>query len=132
MPSDSEYPKVESIRFFEEVIRTHSAVQKLETRGRCIYVVHRKKFDALVVVLTDIYIIGIADLVGAKQRASDLDAVVTISNWNGYIRAAKEHGIEEGVGVFILGEFMGALHKQEPFRYVKLDEKGRPIHHYRD
>jgi hypothetical protein len=131
MPNSTGVPSKDSVQFFEKVISGHNAVESLESRATNVYVVHRKKRPPVIVFLTDVYTVGIADVIDAQQRVLDLNAVVTISNWNGYTRAAKEYGMENEVGVFMLGEFMGALHKDNSYEYVKLDEEGQPIYHYR-
>ena len=72
-----------------------------------------------------------ADLVDAMGKIPDLNCIVTISNWNGYTQAAKEHGIQNQVGVFLFSELMGALNRYDHWAYVKHDEDGRPVYHYK-
>lgn len=131
MPNDSGIPTWKSVQFFRNAIATHSAVESLVDRGENVFVINRKTHSPVVVFLTDVYTVGIADLIDAMARIPDLNCIVTISNWNGYTRAAKEHGVQNRVGVFLFAELMGALNRDDHWAYVKHDEHGRPVYHYK-
>lgn len=131
MPNDSGVPTWKSVQFFRNAIATHSAVESVDDRGENVFVINRKAYSPVVVFLTDVYTVGIADLIDAMARIPDLNCIVTISNWNGYTQAAKEHGVQNEVGVFLFAELMGALNRADHWTYVKHDENGQPIYHYR-
>jgi hypothetical protein len=131
MPNNSGAPSSKGVQFFRNAIGSHSAVTSITDRGDNVFVIERKSHAPVVVFLTDIYTVGMADLVDAMTRIPDLSCVVTVSNWNGYTRAAKEHGIQNRVGVFLIAEFMGALNRDSHWEYVKHDENGQPVYHYR-
>jgi mannose-6-phosphate isomerase-like protein (cupin superfamily) len=84
MPNSSKAPSWKSVRFFREAIAAHDEVTSVTDRGDNVYVLNRKKHPPVVVFLTDIYTVGMADLVDAKAKIPDLNCIVTISNWNGY------------------------------------------------
>lgn len=119
------------ILLFRDAIAEHDEVASVTDRGENVYVLNRKKHPPVVVFLTDVYTVGMADLVDAKARISDLNCIVTISNWNGYTREAKEYGVQNQVGIFLFSELMGALNRSDYWAYVKHDEDGKPRYHYR-
>lgn len=125
MPNNSGIPRTESVSYFEATIAGHSAVSRLDRRGENVYVVQRRKYSPVVVFLTDIYTIGIADVVDARTKICDINYIVTISNWNGYTSAAKEHANSAKIGIGLMSEFMGALNLEEPWKYVKRNDKNK-------
>ncbi len=132
MPRDAWKPRQESIQFFEKVLRTHGKVSRFRKRDAQVFEIERDGISSsIVVLLTDLYTVGLADVVQAQDVVDDLDCIVTMSNWNGYTREGKEHAKEHRIGLFLLSEFMGSLWKKDFWDYVKLDENGRPILHYR-
>jgi hypothetical protein len=131
MPSKTGIPSWKSVQFFRGAITSHTTVASLVDRGENVFVINRKLLSPVVVFLTDVYTIGMADLVDAMGKIPDLNCIVTISNWNGYTQAAKEHGIQNQVGVFLFSELMGALNRYDHWAYVKHDEDGRPVYHYK-
>ncbi len=130
MPNSSRVPNTSSVQFFENTMTGHSEVQSIVKRDENIYVINRNRYAPIVVYLTDIYTIGIADVINAKEQIPDLGCIVTISNWNGYTRQAKEYGIENLIGVFQCSEFMGAVNRSEIWGYAKKDEDGNPTYRY--
>jgi hypothetical protein len=131
MPNNSGAPSWKSIQFFESAVTTHGAVDSLTNRGENVFIIDRKRHSQVTVYLTDIYTVGIADVIDIIKKIPNLNCVVTISNWNGYTMAAKEHGIENKIGVFQFSEFMGALNRADFWSYVKRDEKGKSIYYFR-
>jgi hypothetical protein len=131
MPNNSGIPSWKSVQFFENAIATHTAVESLQNRGKNEFVINRKIHTPVVVYLTDVYTVGIADVIDAMTRIPDLNCVVTISNWNGYTQSAKDHGIQNHIGVFLFAELMGALNQDDIWTYVKHDNDGKPVYHCR-
>jgi hypothetical protein len=131
MPNNSGIPSWKSVQFFENAIATHTSVESVTNRGENEFVINRKIHTPVVVYLTDVYTVGIADVIDAMTRIPDLSCVVTISNWNGYTQAAKDHGIQNHVGVFLFAELMGALNQDDIWTYVKHDKDGKPVYHCR-
>ena len=131
MPNNSKAPSWKSVRFFRDAITAHDEVTSVTDRGESVYVLNRKKHPSVVVFMTDVYTVGMADLVDAKARIPDLNCIVTISNWNGYTRDAKEYGVQQKIGIFLFSELMGALNRSDYWAYVKHDKDGKPRYHYR-
>ena len=131
MPNNSGIPSWKSVQFFENAIATHTAVESVTNRGENVFVINRKIHTPVVVYLTDVYTVGIADVIDAMARIPDLGCVVTISNWNGYTQASKDHGVQNHIGVFLFAELMGALNQDDIWTYVKHDKDGKPVYHCR-
>jgi hypothetical protein len=130
MPNSSRIPSSTSVQFFKQAIGKHTAVESVSERGSNVFVIDRKVHPSVVVCLTDIYTVGIADVIEAMDEIPGLNCIVTISNWNGYTQAAKEHGVENQVGVFVFAELMGALNRNDLYSYVQRDKDGNPVYHY--
>jgi hypothetical protein len=119
-----------AIRFFEDALASHKRVAEFERRDDIFFVIKRShSLSQVNVLLINVYTVGLADMFRAKRDFPDLDCVVTCANWNGYTREAKEHAVKSKLGLFVVGEFFGALWVPGPFRYVQKDEDGNPIHH---
>ena len=87
------FPRRESIVFFEKAMNTHNRVSGY----KCLSV-------------ADYY-----DIVSDYE----VDCLVTISNWNRVTQDAYELGKSNGVGVFKMGEFLGALNYARPCTYIR-------------
>ena len=121
-----------AIRFFEDALSNHNHVQSFERTKDIFFKISRKgKLSTVKALLVNEYTLGLAALLRARREFPELDCVVTCANWNAYTPDAKQYGVQNQIGVFVVGEFLGALWKSVPYKYVKKDEKGRPIYHYR-
>jgi hypothetical protein len=60
--------------------------------------------------MTNIYIVGEADVYEITASQPDLEAIVTMSAWNGYSCEAKELCKNMGIGLFTFSQFLGAVH----------------------
>lgn len=124
-------PRTESYDFFENVLRSHDKVKRFIREGEQIYKVIKNNGDTIIVYLTNLYTVGVADYYDIVENNNNITAIVTASNWNSYTREAKEEGKKNRVGVYVIKEFLGALNYDEPYNYVKKDNKGNPIHYWR-
>ena len=59
----------------------------------------------------------------AVENLGDINAVIINSAWCGYTPDAKFYCRESNVGLFKIGELMGALHRDDYWRYLTDDEK---------
>lgn len=64
--------------------------------------------------LTNVYIVSLADVYEIMSEHPDLNAIVTMSAWNGYSTEAKEECKRRNVGLFTFKEFLGAVYYQGP------------------
>jgi hypothetical protein len=121
-----------AIAFFERALKSHQKVRHF-TRTEDIYfsIERSAGYSPVFAVLVDVYTVVLAHYLKAREEFPQMDCLVTCANWNAYTREAKERAIEDHMGLFIVGEFFGALWAKEPYKYAKKDDKGRPIYHYR-
>lgn len=117
----------ESIRFFEETIKKHNKVRNIIKISPGYYTIELINGKEYTVLLTNHYTIGLADVYEVTNNY-DLDAIVTMSNWNGYTMEAKNYAKNLGIGVFVYKELMGALNNERPENYFSgYDEDGNKI-----
>lgn len=124
MSYKSEKPRWDSIRYFEEVIKKHdrvTKVDKIEENYYCLTLADSRLYKVFV---TNIYTVGIADVIEIMSDYK-IDSIVTMSIWNGYSLEAKMHGRDLGVGVFLFKELMGALNLEKPELYYSYIQDGR-------
>jgi len=122
------YPRPESIDFFEKVISNHDSVISWNEINDYYYCIHRVNKSSVNVLVLNLYTVGLADYVEFIDQYPNADSIITISNWNGYTIQAKEESRKNGVGIFVMSEFLGALNWDEPYKYVRYDSDGNPLH----
>lgn len=101
-------PRPESIKYFEDSTQRHSNVISVENTKGSVYDVSRYN-SPLRVHLTNIYIVGIADVHEILAHDADVNCIVTISAWNSYTQEAKDYCIASKIGLFKFREYYGAL-----------------------
>jgi len=131
MGKNDDMPRKESITFFEKVMSGHNMVKSFARESSQIYIIHKINGDKIKVYITDIYTVGMADYLDIVSNYPDLDAIITLSNWNSYTKQVKEETIKNNFGIFVLEEFMGALNYDDACKYIKKDRKGKPIRFWR-
>jgi len=119
-PRYEDLPRPESVAFFMERLSGHKMVKNFNEPQTQIFVVERDKRDTLTIYLTNIYIVSEANVFDVQRRHPGVNCIVTISAWNRYTDEAKEVAKGQGIGLFRLSEFMGALYydKQRFLDYV--------------
>jgi hypothetical protein len=113
MPDVGRYekmPRPESIAYFIKLLEGKDFVDSIEKRSEQEYSVCRPKHGDLIVYLTNVYIVGVADVHEILAACPGADAIVTMSDWNGYSDEAKWLCAERSVGLFKFKEFMGAIY----------------------
>jgi hypothetical protein len=113
MPDIGRYeqmPRPESIAYFVKLLKGKDFIDSIEKRPEQEYAVCRPKHGDLTVYLTNIYIVGVADVHEILAACPGADAIVTMSDWNGYSDEAKTLCAERSVGLFKFKEFMGAIY----------------------
>jgi hypothetical protein len=98
----------DSIDIFLRYVEGTSTVKSIEEVRRDRYVIDRLK-DQIDVVLVNIYTVSEADVLDILAEDPGVNAIVTVSAWNGYTKAAEQTALREEVGLFTFREFMGAL-----------------------
>jgi hypothetical protein len=116
--------------FVMGVMKSHKKVFAFErTRDVVFNIVRVPPLSPVRAVLTDIYTVGLADVLLAIEEVPGVNCVITGGDWNAYTAEAKDYAVQNQIGLFTLSEFFGALWWTELHKYHKKDEKGRPIYH---
>lgn len=127
MTNESDLPRPESVLFFEQAIIKHDKVISLEKIDDYHYCLNLTNSRSYKVYLTNIYTVGLADVV-ELSTTFELDAIVTMSMWNSYSLDAKKYGQDIGVGVFIFRELMGAINFEKPEEYYSDIIDGKKVY----
>lgn len=112
MPELGEYesmPRPESIGKLIDYLRGRPVISGVELDGEQLLNITRNRKPDICVFMTNIYIVSIAD-VADIQAVHQVDAIVTMSAWNGYTSEAKQYARENGVGLFLFRELLGAVY----------------------
>jgi hypothetical protein len=120
-----------TIEFFEKVLSGHTQVKSFERVNDIEFLVAKSSGEVLDVLLLNEYSLGLAAVLKAQKEFPGVEYFVTGANWNGYTPEAKEHGRMNSLGVFNLGEFLGALNLNNPKLFVRKDSNGDPIYAYK-
>jgi len=113
MPEIGRYKKIprpESIDYFIKLTRNHNAVSNVEKIADYVFRIKRNNKPSINVFLTNIYIVGEADVHEIISSNSQISCIVTVSNWNSYTEDAKRLCKDLGIGLFVVSEYYGALH----------------------
>jgi hypothetical protein len=97
-------PLPASRSYVEAVLKRHPNVVEYAS-DRNTYLIRRLRGKDLVMTLINIYLVSVADVVEALNERSDLNCLVTVSNWNSVGDDAAEFGRDMGVLV-IRGEHL--------------------------
>ncbi|HEL1541753.1 TPA: hypothetical protein TXI94_000770 [Streptococcus suis] len=115
MVNFSDEPRRDSINFFEQILATHDKIITYQELDNFVYELSLENGTKYLVWLTNKYTVSINDVV--EKKTEGLDALVTISSWNGYTYEAKEYALQQHFGLFKIREFMGALNYPDPSQY---------------
>ena len=113
MPDGGKYKKIprpESFKFFEQRVNSYDFCTIVNRNDLQIYEIVREGKSKLTVFLTNIYIVGEADVYEILDMHPEVDTIVTISNWNSYSLGAKELAKKSSVALFKMDEFQGAIY----------------------
>jgi hypothetical protein len=103
-------PRPESVQAFVRFVSSNGFVTNVQQIKPQVYRITRRGRSDLLVFLTNIYVVGVADVHEIMATEPDLNAIITVSAWNGYSRDAKELCRSNKVGLFRFNEFLGAVH----------------------
>jgi hypothetical protein len=125
----NEKARKESIDFFQKAISGHNLVESLEQVDDQSYEINRSRdLSQIRVWLCNVYRVSAADVAEIHAEDPQINAIVTISNWNDVTIEGKEAGEELGIGVFVFNHLMGALNFDgERFVDYKPPERDRKV-----
>lgn len=119
------------ICFFEEVLDSHRRIRSFCRSHDIVFHITLWNGTELNVVLLNEYTLGLAAVHRAIAEFPHVGYIVNGGNWNAYTLEAKQYGSKNGIGIFIISEFLGALHWRNPKKYVRKDKNGDPVYRYR-
>lgn len=120
-----------TISFVERALRSHSKIAQFVRSQDIVFEITHIDGRVLKMVLVNEYTLGVAAVHTALSQFPGAEYVVTGANWNAYTREAKDYGCQNDIGIFVIGEFFGALHWTEPKKYIQKDKDGNSVYHYR-
>ena len=109
-PKYEKVPRPESISFFEKSTQMHKCVSNISLIKPNFYEVIRSGKHSIFVQLNNLYIVGVADVHEIISTHSNINCIVTISNWNSYSNEAKDLCKKLEIGLFRYYEYYGALY----------------------
>lgn len=103
-------------------MRSHNCVTTLKNIGSGLYELVMKSGETFRVFICECYSFGIAEYMEAVEHLRELDVVIINSSWCGYTLAVKRHCRDHKIGLFTVGDFMSALHRDNFWNYLNESE----------
>lgn len=125
-PEFKRTPRPESIETLIKYLKSSGIVAEVERINNQLIRVTRIDKPTIIAFLTNIYIVGEADVVEILSEHSDIDCIITLSAWNSYTGGAKSVCKKRNVGLFVFKEFLGAVYYtgQKFLDYISPDDRG--------
>ncbi len=109
--------------YFEAQIGKHGKVASLTASDNGVFELTRIQGDTLHVFICECYAFGLAEYMETVDKLGKIDVIIINSAWCGYSPDAKRHCRKSKVGLFKIGEFMAALHRDKYWLYLTDTEK---------
>ncbi len=124
-PRFNKLPRPESIDAFIRYVRGSNVVVDVRKVHDQLIAVERLNGPSIRVHMTNVYIVGLADVAEILAEENTIDAIVTLSGWNSYSTEAKEYCKDNNIGLFKFKEFLGAVHynNNQFFNYIHPDDR---------
>lgn len=113
MPELGKYeklPRPESIQTLIKHLQTNPRIVTTQHNAGQILQIVRNGLTSVKVFMTNTYIVGEAEVYEILSANPDVNAIVTMSAWNGYSSAAKNMCKVRNIGLFKFGELLGAIY----------------------
>lgn len=121
MANARETPDERSIAAFTNALSGHNKVVAVTQRdGTFLLDVQLENGTTLAVFMTNLYVVGQADVIEIQADNPGVDCIVTLSAWNMTASDAVEYGREREIGVFKWKEFFGAINYRKYWLYEEL------------
>ena len=124
--ANKEFPWMSYYRnydFFLKKLRVHNKVNEIEIIDpkNGIYKIHLSD-SSINIFICECYSFGMAEYYELLDKIDvEIDAIVINSNWCSYSSDVKEQCKELRVGVFKIGEFLGAINRSDFWNYISPD-----------
>ncbi|MDA8002503.1 MAG: hypothetical protein MPK62_04735 [Alphaproteobacteria bacterium] len=107
-----------TICFVENRLHDHSKVDQFVRTKDILFRIERMNGETIYMLLLNAYCLGVATIHQAKAKFPEADYIVLSGDWCEYTKEAKQYGKDNGLGIFTISEFMGALHRKNPKTYI--------------
>ncbi len=121
MANARDVPDDRSVTAFMTALDEHDKVVSVARQpGTYVLDVALSSDSTLAVFMTNIYVVGEADVQEILTQHADVNCVVTISAWNMTSGAAVAYGRQREIGVFKWNEFFGAINYRKYWLYEEM------------
>lgn len=121
MANARDTPDDKSIAAFTNALSGHNKVVGVtHWPGTFVLDVELENGSTLSVFMTNIYVVGEADVVEIHAANPDVNCIVTLSAWNMTAEDAVEYGRDRKIGVFTWKDFFGAINYRKYWLYEEL------------
>ncbi len=126
-PKFEKLPRPESIDAFIKYVKKSKVVLDVTQENQHHILIQKNNGSSLKIHMTNIYIVGLADVAEILADEEDIEAIITLSAWNGYSSEAKKYCKKNNVGLFKFKEFLGAIYYngRQFLNYIHPDDKRR-------
>lgn len=114
------------ISFIHRVINNHANVSNVDRHDDICFDIQRSNGVDLKLVCINEYTCSLARVFEILEAFPDTGIIYIGGEWNGYTWQAKEHCIENNIGLYNSGEINGGLHRPNFWAYHKKDDDGNP------
>lgn len=120
LEDNNDIPDQQTIAYFTKLLSNHSNVESYNQIDSQRFQITRKTGEVeICVYITNTYTIGITKYLEVLSEYPETNCIITSSAWNKYTGDAKEMAIQNKIGLFDMGEFMGAMNINEYWSYIK-------------
>lgn len=113
-----------TISFFENAIRAHGRVKKVNRERDIFFRIERDNNSVLNVLLLNEYRFGLASLIRALEEFPETKFIIIGGNWNESTYEANIYAENNNIGIYNFSEFLGAInYNKVPLRYIKKNER---------
>jgi hypothetical protein len=126
MSNDDDIVRPETIAFIMERLKQHNCVSDFVRTSDREFEIKRTCGDVIHLYITAKYVFGFLDVNDVLQTNPDTNCIMLASSWLNYTSDAKDLAKESQVGLFDMGEFLGALNREHGFWNYKKPEKKKP------
>ena len=113
MPEIGRYakkPRPESTSIFLKYLSSNKRVKTIKQLSDQEFEIEKENGSTLLIYLTNIYIVSLADVHEILSVNRNVQAIVTMSAWNSYSPEAKDFCLTQEIGLYKFKEFLGAIY----------------------
>ncbi|HDY9015198.1 hypothetical protein POV95_07740 [Klebsiella variicola] len=122
-----------SISWFDDFLKSHKNVKNFIREKDIIFRVERKiQNDKLTIILLNEYTMSVTKILKVIKEFGGVGIIVVGGHWNSYTSGAKEHAIQQELGLFNSAEIGAALYKNDYWNFHRKDRDGSPQYHIRE